>query len=95
MEGKIKITSKTSDTDLFAKYKGIYLSEKSIQVTGYSEVVDKIPTKILSRGNEVFIDSEPVGYLIEGNEYNVTFIPFLYANNPQKEIILTITKILK
>jgi len=96
MQAKIQITQKL-DNDLYAQYKAIYLSDEVRTVTSHSEVVDKIPTKVLYKNDKVSLNFDPVKQkeFEIGTELNVTCIETIYASNPEKGILLTIIKILE
>ena len=94
MTAKIKITERL-ESDLFGQYKGIYLSSESRLVEGHSEVIDKIPRCNLSKMDVVYVNSSAIKSNFEvGSILECNCIPYIYALNPEKGIILTITRIL-
>ncbi len=98
MTYEIKIL-RTLEDCIFGQYEAEYLSECK-DVVGVSEVVDKIPVVKLSAGKEITIDSKAVlqaplvKSLLNKTEIEVVGLLSIFAQNPAKGCVLTITKIL-
>ena len=110
MQIKIRIKSKLED-NIFGQYtaeylglvvqnqikenKELQLNSDTIHVKGTSEVVDKIPSLDLRKGDTVTVDSSVVRREMEiETVYSVNSLFNLYANNPAKGVICVLTKML-